>query len=57
MSTIRVNGKDEPLAVPTVAELLAGRGIVRPRGRRGRAQRRGGAGGIVARDARSRVAT
>ena len=32
MSTIRVNGKDEPLAVPTVAELLQLRGIVRPRG-------------------------
>jgi sulfur carrier protein len=32
MTTIRVNGKDEPLAVPTVADLLSARGIKRPRG-------------------------
>ena len=32
MTTIRVNGKDEPLAVPTVGDLLAARGIKRPRG-------------------------
>ncbi|HUB94498.1 MAG TPA: sulfur carrier protein ThiS [Stellaceae bacterium] len=32
MTTIRVNGKDELLAAPTVAELLALRGIHRPRG-------------------------
>jgi len=29
---IRINGKDEALAAATVAELLAARGIVRPRG-------------------------
>jgi sulfur carrier protein len=27
MTTIRINGKDEPLAAPTVAALLAERGI------------------------------
>jgi sulfur carrier protein len=32
MTTIRVNGKDEPLAAPNVAELLAARGIMRPKG-------------------------
>jgi sulfur carrier protein len=32
MSRIRVNGKDEALSAPTVAELLRGRGIERPRG-------------------------
>jgi sulfur carrier protein len=32
MSTIRVNGKDEALAAPTVAALLRARGIERPRG-------------------------
>ena len=32
MSTIRVNGKDETLAAPTVAALLKARGIERPRG-------------------------
>ena len=32
MTLIRVNGKDEALAAPTVAELLRARGIERPRG-------------------------
>jgi sulfur carrier protein len=32
MSLIRVNGKEESLAAATVAELLAARGIARPRG-------------------------
>jgi len=32
MILIRVNGKDEALAAPTVAELLRARGIERPRG-------------------------
>lgn len=31
-ATIRVNGTEEPLAAATVAELLAARGINRPRG-------------------------
>ena len=31
-AVIRVNGKDETLAAPTVAELLRARGIERPRG-------------------------
>jgi sulfur carrier protein len=32
MTSIRVNGKEEALAQPTVAELLKARGIMRPRG-------------------------
>ena len=32
MTRIRVNGKDEALSAPTVAELLRARGIERPRG-------------------------
>jgi sulfur carrier protein len=32
MSRIRVNGQDEALSAPTVAELLRARGIERPRG-------------------------
>jgi sulfur carrier protein len=31
-ASIRVNGKDEALAAATVAELLAARGVVRPKG-------------------------
>jgi sulfur carrier protein len=32
MNRIRVNGQDEALSAPTVAELLRARGIERPRG-------------------------
>jgi sulfur carrier protein len=31
-ATIRVNGRDERLAAPTIAELLRARGIEKPRG-------------------------
>jgi sulfur carrier protein len=31
-AVIRVNGKDEPVVAVTVAELLAARGITRPKG-------------------------
>jgi sulfur carrier protein len=31
-AVIRVNGKDEPVSVATVAELLAVRGITKPKG-------------------------
>ncbi|HVA14584.1 MAG TPA: sulfur carrier protein ThiS [Stellaceae bacterium] len=31
-AVIRVNGKDEPVSAVTVAELLAARGITRPKG-------------------------
>jgi sulfur carrier protein len=31
-AVIRVNGKDEPVSATTVAELLAARGITKPKG-------------------------
>ena len=31
-AVIRVNGKDEPVSAATVAELLAARGITKPKG-------------------------